>query len=72
MTRKRDTRTAEEREMAELRQAAERADARKNERMTRGDILDAINAALFQTGGNVGCVAEATDRTLQALKDAFE
>jgi hypothetical protein len=64
--------TPEQREEEALRRESERRDERRNHTMTRGEILDAIDAALFHTGGNVGCVAEATERTLQALKDALE
>ena len=69
---RKDTRTPEEREHDALREQARRQDERMNETMSRRDILEAIDNALFQTGGNVGCVAEATDRTLRALREAFE
>lgn len=43
---KRDTRTPEERELAEARRLAEEHDYRMNERMTRGAILEAIGFAI--------------------------
>lgn len=55
-----------------FREEAEQRDARRNETMTRGDILDAIDAAMHERGGNVGDHHDADMEMLKALREAFE
>lgn len=59
-------------EMAELRRRAEERDARRNEPVTRGEIIDAINHAMHVRGGNVGDHHDADTEVLRALREAFE
>lgn len=66
MTRRRFRETPEEREMRLAREESERRDARMNETMTRGAILEAIDLALYSEHSSG--VVEA----LRALRSAFE
>ena len=59
--------SAEERELWELREAAARANERREETMTRGDILDAIEMSEYEFGDDAAAM-----RVLNLLKRVFE
>lgn len=62
----------DEYEMRYLREQAERAANRRNQLMTRGEIIDAIQQVERECGGNVGDHHDAITNMLRRLREAFE
>jgi hypothetical protein len=50
----------------------ERRDAHRNAVVTRGQLLDIIDAVMHERGGNVGDHFEADMALLQAFRDAVD
>lgn len=66
------SRVARDAEAADVHAEARRRLHRRNEILTRGEILDAIDRTMRVRGGNVGDHHEAVMDMLQALREAFE
>ena len=59
--------SAEERELWKMREAAARADERRNHLLSRGEILDAIELSTYAVGDDAAAM-----RVLNLLKSIFE
>jgi hypothetical protein len=69
---RRSRETPEEMELRYRREHAERVEAHRNAVVTRGQLLDIIDAVMHERGGNVGDHMEADMALLQAFRDAVD
>lgn len=58
-------------DMAELRRRSDEADARRNERLTRGEVLDVLETVRDHFGGSGEPVQEAIYDAFDRLRDAL-